>query len=134
MKIAIVVTLVVVFAFFFVNRERLYIRDPVATVYRNTVKQSGVQVYMNASNEVLLEQDSQPGAYRILVQKWDRIPGSPARLSCVRWMVCMTTADQAPIVPAEWTGQGKYDPNVQMSNREVSFVNGDGAQMLVELR
>jgi hypothetical protein len=134
MKIAIVVALVLVFAFFYVNRERLYIRDPIARVYRNSVKQSDVQVFVNASNDVLLEQDHGDRATtRILVQNWDRMPGSPARLSCVRWMVCMTSADQAPIVPMQWTGSGTYDPNVLMSSREVSFVNGDGAQMIIEL-
>jgi hypothetical protein len=134
MKIAFVVVLVLIFAFFFVNRERLYLRDPIARVYRNGVRQSDVQVFMNASNEVLLEQDRGDAITRTLVQRWDRIPGTPGRLSCVRWMVCMTSADQAPIVPMQWTGQGNYEPNVLMSNREVSFVGGDGAQMLVELR
>lgn len=134
MKIVFVVVLALIIVFVFVNRERLYIRDPIARVYRNGVKQSDVQVFMNASNDVLVEKDSQPGPYRVLVQGWDRAPGIPVTLSCIRWMVCMTDADHAATLPVPWTGSGTYDPNVLMSTRAVSFVNGDGAQVLIELR
>lgn len=134
MKIALVVAFVLLFVFILVNRQRVYIRDPIATVYRDKVKQGDVQVYMNYSADVLLEKDTQPGPYRILVQDWDRIPGTPIKLSCLRWMVCMTDEANAPNQPVEWTGKGKYDPNVLISSRTVSFVAGDGAQMLIELR
>ena len=102
-------------------------------------KQSGVQVFVNASGDVLLWQDAEPGAYRILVQGWNKAPGTPMRLTCIRWIVCLTDADRASIIPLDWTGnsgrgKGKYDPHVSMTGREVSFVNGDGATMRVELR
>ena len=133
-KTVLTILFVLLFLFILINRGRLYVRDPIARVYRNSVKQGDVQVFMNYSNDVLVEKDTQPGPYRVLVQGWDRVPGIPVTLSCVRWMVCMTPADRAPTLPVPWTGNGTYDPNVLMSNREVSFVNGDGAQMLIELR
>jgi hypothetical protein len=102
-------------------------------------RQSGVQVFVNASGDVLLWRDEEPGAYRILVQGWNKAPGTPARLSCLRWMVCLTDADHPATLPIDWTGnsgrgKGKYDPHVSMSGRAVSFVNGDGTTMRVELR
>jgi hypothetical protein len=102
-------------------------------------KQSGVQVFVNASGDVLLWRDAEPGAYRILVQGWNKAPGTPARLSCMRWMVCLTDADHPATLPIDWTGnsgrgKGKYDPQVSMSGRVVYFVNGDGATVRIELR
>ena len=99
MKIVLTIVFVLCFVFIAVNRERLYLRNPIARVYRNNVKQSDVQVFMNYSTDVLLEKDTQPDPYRILVQEWDRAPGTPLSLSCIRWVVCMTATDNAPILP-----------------------------------
>jgi hypothetical protein len=134
MKIALTIVFVLFFVFLVVNRERLYVRDPAARVYRSSVKQSDVQVFINYSADVLLEKDTLPNPYRVLVQDWDRAPGTPITLSCIRWVACMTAQDNAPILPLHGPGPGKYDPNVLMSDHVVSFVNGDGAQMIVELR
>jgi hypothetical protein len=102
-------------------------------------RQSGVQVFVNASGDVLLWRDAEPGAYRILVQGWNKAPGKPMRLTCLRWMVCLAEADHPSTIAMDWTGnsgrhKGKYDPHVSLSGREVSFVNGDGAKVRVELR
>ncbi len=102
-------------------------------------KQNGVQVFVNASGDVLLWRDAEPGAYRILVQGWNKAPGTPMRLTCLRWMVCLTEADHPSTIAMDWTGnsgrgKGKYDPRVSMSGRVVSFVNGDGTTIRVELR
>jgi hypothetical protein len=124
----------IVLAFVWVNRQRVYVRDPLATVYRNDVQQSGVQVFINYSNDVLIEQDAEPGAFRILVQGWNKMPGTPVVLKCVRWMACMADADHAGALPIEWTGKGTYDPRVAMTSHEVSFVDGGGATMRITLR
>jgi hypothetical protein len=155
MKTFLLLVFVALLALIVVNRRRIYVRDPLATVYksdarqdgksdlvqsgRNDVKQSGVQVFINYSNDVLLWQDAEPGAYRILVQAWNKMPGSPVRLTCLRWVVCLADADHASTYPIDWTGnngrgKGKYDPRVSMTSRTVSFVDGDGATMRVELR
>jgi hypothetical protein len=83
---------------------------------------------------VLLEQDAEPGSYRVLVQSWNEMPGTPAILKCLRWMACLGDADHATTFPIESSGRRRYDPRVSMSSREVSFVDGDGAMMRVELR
>lgn len=64
-------------------------------------KQSGVQVFVNASGDVLLWQDAEPGAYRILVQGWNKAPGTPVRLTCLHWMVCLTDADHPTTLPID---------------------------------
>jgi len=119
--------------FVVVNRQRVYVRDPLATVTRDEVTQSGVQVFLNYSNDVLLERDQEPGAYRTLVQGWNKMPGTPVVLRCLRWMICLADADQAATFPIEWSGKGKYEPGVAMTSREVSFVDGDGASVRVTL-
>ena len=68
-----------------------------------------------------------------------KAPGSPVRLTCLHWVVCLADADRASTSPIDWTGnngrsKGKYDPRVSMTSRTVSFVDGDGATMRVELR
>jgi len=138
-KRILLIVFLVVMAFIWVNRQRVYVRDPLATVYKNDGQQSGVQVFINYSDDVLLEQDAEPGSYRILVQGWNKMPGTPAVLRCIRWMACMADADHARTLPIEWSGnnqrgKGKYDPRVAMTSREVSFVDGDGATIRVELR
>jgi hypothetical protein len=142
MKMILLVVFLVVMGFVWVNRQRVYVRDPLATVYRSQasedgpgeVKQSGVQVFINYSDDVLVEQDAQPGGYRILVQGWNKMPGTPGVLKCIRWMACLADADHATTLPIEWNGKGRYDPRVSMTGREVSFVDGDGATMRVTLR
>jgi hypothetical protein len=124
----------VLLAAIYMNRQRVYVRDPLATVYRDEVKQSGVQVFINYSNDVLLEQDAEPGSYRVLVQGWNKMPGTPVVLRCIRWMVCLADADHATTFPVEWTGKGKYDPKVAMTSREISFVDGDDGTIKVQLR
>ena len=134
MKRILLLAFVVLIALVWLNRQRVYVRDPLAAVYRNNVKQAGVQVYINYSYDILMEKDEEPGAYRMVVQDWDRMPGTPVVLRCVRSMACLTEADRTPIIPTAWTGKGQYDPKVMMSNHEVSFVAGDGSRVLVELR
>ena len=134
MKKLFVLAFLVIMAFILLNRQRVYVRDPLASVYRNDQKQSGVQVYINYSNDVLLWKEDAPGAYRILVQNWNKLPGTPITLKCIHWMACLADADHAsidPIVPASKTG---HVSQAAMNNHEISFVNADGSSTRVELR
>jgi hypothetical protein len=132
-KSALILAFIVIMGFIIVNRQRVYVRDPLATVYRNQVQQSDVQVYQNYSNDVLMEKDGD-APYRILVQDWDEVPGTPINLTCIRWMACLASDDRAPTLPLEWKGKGKYDPKVAMTNRETSFTDADGYRVRVQLR
>ena len=98
------------------------------------MKQSGVQVFINYSNDVLVERDGEPGGYRTLVEGWSRMPGTPMTLRCLRWMACLTDADHATTYPMDWRGKGSYEPDVTMSNQEVAYRDGDGAAMRLVLR
>jgi hypothetical protein len=146
-----VLLVVIAAAFIYHNRQTLFVRDPMATVYRTEpaptgkagaaqsageVKQSGVEVYINYSNDVLLEKEDDPGSYRILVQGWNEIPATPIRLTCLRWMACMTEDDHSPTLPLVATNgsHAKYDPQVVMSSREITFVDPDGVAFRVALR
>ena len=129
MKKVLVLLFVVFMAFVLVNRQRLFLRDLLGKVERNGVKVEGAKVFINFSNDVLVEE---PGAsYRYLVQGWDKRPGAPKSLHCLSGMACMTDAERADTVPLGGAG---YQPNVQMSNREVSFVDTTGAAVKVTLR
>ena len=111
------------------NRQRLFVRDPLADVERNGVKVEGAEVYINFSNDVVVQEPRPPNRY--IVQHWNLRPGVPQRLSCVRWMFCWTEADRAESVPLGGDG---YQGMVQMSSHEVSFVDGSGAPVRVTLR
>jgi len=134
-KTFLLLVFLVALGFILVNRQRVYVRDPLATVYKNDVKQSGVQVFIDYSNDVLmLRNDGDRAISRMLVQGWNKTAGTPVILKCIRWMVCLADADHATTLPVEWSGKGKYDPRVSMTNREVSFVDGDGVTVRVMLR
>jgi hypothetical protein len=133
-KAILVVMFAALLAAILLNRQKVFVRDPLAAVYRNDLKQSGVEVYINYSDDVLVQREGDAGSYWTLVEGWNKMPGTPTVLRCVRWMACLTDADHATILPMEWAGKGKYDPRVTMTAREVSFVDGDGAVLRVELR
>lgn len=139
MKVFLLLVLVALLALIAVNRQRIYVRDPLATVYKDDVQQSGVQVFVSLSGDVLLWRDGEPGEYRTLLQAWNMMPGIPFRLTCLRWMACLTDADHASIIPLNWNGnsgkgKGRYDPNVSMTGGKVTYMDADGDTMRVELR
>ena len=134
MKTILTLLLIASLALLIYNRQRIYLRDPLATVYRNDVQQTGVEVFINYSSDVLLQQDAEPAPSSILLQDWNKMPGTPTTLTCLRWIACMTDADQASAIPLAWTGKGKYDPKVFMTTREVSFVDANASTVRIELR
>ncbi len=129
MKKVLVLLFVVFMVFVLVNRQRLFLRDVLGKVERNGVKAEGAKVFINFSNDILVEE---PGvSYRYLVQGWDKRPGVPKSLQCLSGMACMTDADRADTVPLGGAG---YQPKVRMSNHEVSFTDTTGAAVRVTLR
>jgi hypothetical protein len=78
------------------NRTRIYLRDPLASVTHNGVREDGVQVYINFPSDVLLENDNPP-TYALIVQHANHV-GTPAVLHCLHWLVCMTDADTATLI------------------------------------
>lgn len=135
-KISALLTLLLVL-FIVVNRQRVFLRDPLATVTRDDTKQSNVEVLINYSNDVLLEDASEGRQKVYLVQNWNRLAAVPsAPLVCLRNLACMTNADQPSATAIVPGGRGSRPPfeGVTMTNREVEFVDEDGSLVKVMLR
>lgn len=137
MKKILALLTVVLIVFVVMHRQRLFLRDPLATVTRDGVKVSGVAVMINYSNDVLL-QDASAGKRRLyLVQNWNRHAGFPTvALTCVQGLACMTDADQATATAVSPGSRGRRSvfEGVTMTNRQVEFVDEDGDLVQVTLR
>ncbi len=115
--------------FMVVYRDRIFLRDPLGVLERNGVQQAGAQVYINYSNDVLVQDATE--TRRFLVQAVTRMPGVPVHLACIRWVACLTQANSAPVIPLGGSG---YLPQVVMSGGQVEFEDGDGSMVRVALR
>jgi hypothetical protein len=112
-----------------VFRQRIFVRDPLGKVERNGVAQDGARLYINYSNDVLVEDSA---AHRfVLVQGWSALPGVPQHLFCLTGLVCWTDADRAAVFPVEGVG-GKT--RAAMNAKEVMFVDDAGAAVRTTLR
>ncbi len=96
------------------------------------MKQSGVTVYLNYYNDILVEDLTKQEHY--LVQGKDGVPmtpGVPLHLQCLKGLACLTETDFAPTLPLGGKG---YEPSVEMTSAYVSYIDGDGASVRVALR
>jgi hypothetical protein len=112
-----------------VNRQRVFVRDPLGSVERHGARIARARVFINYSNDVLIEDPERNEHY--LVQEWNKVPGVPKSLNCLKGMVCWTESDHAESVPL---AVADYHPKVAMSNREVTFVDDQGEPFKVTLR
>ncbi len=124
--VLVVLLLIVVVAVF---RQRIFLRDPLGKVERNGVAIDGARLFINFSNDILVEE---PGTERrYLVQGWSGVPGVPQILGCVQGLLCWTDADHATVFPLDGRGAGT---RAVMSAKEVTFTDETGARIRVELR
>jgi hypothetical protein len=123
-KKLIVLLVILLVAFVVVERKRVFVRDPLASVTRAGEKVSGEQVYINYYNDVLLEKDDPPMLV-MLVEK-GRPVGIPTKLRCIHWVACLTDADAASTLPLNSSVQS-------MSSKNVHFVDEDGKHWAVTL-
>jgi hypothetical protein len=126
-KILIVGTLLLI-VFAAVFRQRIFVRDPLGSVERNGAAQDGTRLFINYSNEVLVE-DAQHQF--VLVQGGSAVPGVPKHLFCFTGLMCWTDADRAAVDPVE--GAGGRTP-ATMSAKDVTFIDGAGDKVRVVLR
>jgi hypothetical protein len=129
LKRILIVGILLLAVFVAVFRQRIYVRDPLGKVERNGVAQDGSRLYINYSNDVLVE-DAARHQF-VLVQGWNALPGVPQHLFCLTALMCWTDADNAAVFPVE--GVGGKTPAV-MSAKEVTFVGESGAKVRVGLR
>jgi hypothetical protein len=125
-KVLLIIVVLLV-AFVVVERNRLFVRDPLGSVTRNGVKETGAQVYINFQNDVLVENDNAP-IYVELVQAGRPI-GPPAELKCVHWMMCLTDADKATLTEASPGASIE-----SMDGKTVRFMDTGGKETVVTLR
>jgi hypothetical protein len=121
------VMLLVVLAFVF--RQRIYVRDPLGKVERDGVTQDVARLYINYSNDVLVEDAAQHRF--VLVQGWDALPGVPRHLFCFTGLMCWTDADRATVDRVEGSG-GRAQ--AMMSAKEVTFIDESGIRVRAALR
>jgi hypothetical protein len=117
--------LAVIVVCLFLYRQRLFLRDPLGSLYVDGAKVPA-QIYINYSNDVLVLRD---GEQPLLVQNWDRTPGNTRVLPCLRWMACLTESDRAPKFPLT-----VKPTQVTMTNREVAFPDEQGKPTRIVLR
>ncbi len=111
-----------------VYRDRLYLRDPLGTIARNGVVQEDARIFINYENDVLVREKR--GTEMFVVQHWNGLPATPAGLTCIEGMLCMTPADRVMDVGEISTGHAP----AEMTDRAVSFVDAAGAKVLVTIR
>lgn len=119
--------LVLACAFAYVNRERLFVRDPLASVTRAGTHERGAQVFINYSNDVLLENDRPPMYFNILQQ--GQPPGAPGTLKCIHYLICLASGYPAPQTSA--LPEARLE---EMTPRQVRFVDEKGRAVLIKLR
>jgi hypothetical protein len=129
LKKILIVGILLVAVFVAVFRQRIFVRDPLGKVERNGVVQNGARLYINYSNDVLVEDGVQHQF--VLVQGWNALPGVPQHLFCLTGLVCWTDADKAAASPVEGAG-GRT--RAVMSAKQVTFVDESGADVSVTLR
>lgn len=127
-KILVIGTLLLI-VFVVVFRQRIFVRDPLGKVERNGIVQEGMRVYINYSNDILLE--DAVANKRYLVESWNGVPGVPKHLACFTALACWTDADEATVFPL---GNAPNQARAVMSSREVTFKDETGASTKVELR
>jgi hypothetical protein len=120
--IALLVLALIVFVV--VERQRVFVRDALASVQRDGTKVDGEQVFININNDVLLENDNPPMLV-FMAQKGQPL-GVPTKLRCIHWVACLTDADVATTKPL-----GGSMP--VMSAKTVTFGDQDGRHWVVRL-
>jgi hypothetical protein len=123
--VALIVLALGVFAYF--NRERLFVRDPLGSLTRNGAKESGAQIFVNFSNDVLIENDNAPMYFNLL--EHGRPVSAPTGLKCIHYLVCLVNGYPSP--DATVLPQDKLE---SMSERRVQFRDWQGREVEVTLR
>ncbi len=123
----VLLVLVLAACFAYVNRLRLFVRDPLASVQRGGVTEAGAQVFVNYDGDVLIENDRAPMYFNI-VQHGQPV-GAPDVLKCIHYLVCLANGYPAP--------QTSALPGAQlqsMTSQEVRFTDEAGRAVRVQLR
>lgn len=123
--------------FIAIYRQRVFLRDPLATVSRDGHTQGDVKVMINYNNDILMDDSSATPRRVYLVEGWNRTPVFLAgSIKCINGVACMTEADHATgtPVPHGSRGHGPAQDCATMTNKQVDFIDEDSAVVKVTLR
>ena len=129
MKSFLIAATVLLVLFIAAFRQRIFLRDPLGKVERNGIQQDGTRVFINYSNDVLVEDMTRNNRY--LIEAWSRIPGVPKHLSCLTGLACWTEANQAEVFPL---GNTPAQTKAMMDSKQIAFQDETGAGIVVQLR
>jgi hypothetical protein len=118
--------LVIFVAGLYLYHQRLFLRDPLGSMSVDGQKIAGAHIYINYSNDVLVLRDTEQP---LIVQNWDHTPGNTKVLPCLRWMACVTDADQA----SKFALAVKPE-KVTMTNREIAYTDEQGKAVRLVIR
>ena len=131
MKKIILLLVIIGIVFVVIERQKLFVRDPLGSVMRNGVKEPGAQVYINFNNEVMIENDNSP-MYVTLIQKGQPV-GTPAKMSCIHYVACLMDGDKATLL-VEDPGSQMADDVEEMTSSDVKFKNIHNVETVVKLK
>ena len=137
MKRLLMLLAVALVIFVVINRQRIYVWDPLATVSRDGVKQGSVRVMINFSNDILMDDGSTSTRRIYLVQGWNRVAQFfTGPLRCIQYLACMSDADEVTAEKLEPGSRGHREAyeGVTMTSKQVKFVDEHGALVEVLLR
>ena len=126
MKRLFLLVVLLLFAYLIYNRQRVFLRDPLASVLRDGTRAEGTQVFINFNNDVLLEKDGPPLLITLLQQ--GKPVGTPANLKCVHFVACLTDADSASLSEVEAGAR-----IISMANKIVEYKDGEGHSVVITL-
>ena len=127
LKKLMLLVLVVTSWFAYVNRQRLFVRDPLGSVTRAGVREGGAQVYINYENDVLLENDRAP-LYLTILQHGQAV-GAPDAMKCIHYLLCLASGYPVPQTTALPGAQLET-----MTSQAVRFRDGNGREAVIALR
>jgi hypothetical protein len=127
MKTFWVVLLAAMALFVYVNRFKLFLRDPLGAVTRNGTFEDGAQVYINYLNDVVVANDHLP-KYLLVVQHGQSV-GVPAPLKCLFDLLCLAQGYPVPQI-APLTGAAAES----MTDRQVRFRDENAREVTVKIR
>ncbi len=126
MKKLLSLLLIVLIVFAVYNRDRIYVRDPLASVTRNGVPETGVQVFINFHNNVLLEHDDNP-RYITLLQHGQPV-GAPPLVPCIHYIACLTAEVISPVLITSRKAHIE-----SMTDKTVTFLDDQNREAVVTL-
>lgn len=113
--------------FVYVDRYKLYLRDPLGQVTRDGAAEEGTQVFVNYRNDAIVSNDHLP-KYLNVIQRGQPV-GVPEPINCLLNMLCLAPGDPIPQI-APVTGA----PAESMSAHQISYRDENGREVVVKLR